>query len=168
MVYVMKIYVDGGCRGNGKPWAIGAAGAVVTTRSGAVSSYSGGCLPYDPRPSNQRAEIQAIIYALEKAIAIDRTLRTNPWLEVKIYSDSQYAVSCMNKWIYKWRRNGWINAAGNPVANQDLIREADRLDDDVRELGSVEYHWISREENHEADAYVNEIMDDHERDLCDC
>ena len=28
MVFIMEFYVDGGCRDNGKPWAIGAAAAV--------------------------------------------------------------------------------------------------------------------------------------------
>lgn len=168
MVYIMRIYVDGGCRGNGKPWAIGSAVAVFKTKSGAILLSHGGCLPNDPRPSNQRAEITAIIYALEKALSIRSTLQNGPWLDVKIYSDSQYAVSCMNEWVYKWRMNGWVNAAGNPVANQDLIRKADELDDDIREVGTVEYCWIPREENHEADEYANEMMDNHEEGQCRC
>lgn len=168
MVYIMRIYVDGGCRGNGKPWAIASAAAVFKDKSGATILTYGSCLPHDPRPSNQRAEIAAIIFALQKALSIQSTLRTSPWLDVKIYSDSQYAVSCLNEWVYKWRRNGWINAAGNPVVNQDLIKQADALDDDIRELGNVEYCWISREENQEADEAANEFMDEHEDGCCDC
>jgi ribonuclease HI len=34
-----------------------------------------------------------------------------------IFSDSRYAVNCMNKWVYKWASNGWTNARGDEVAN---------------------------------------------------
>lgn len=63
----------------------------------------------------------------------------DPFLRVEIFSDSKYAVGCMTEWIYKWSRNGWRNAAGNQVANQDLIRKASDLDDRLRVKGVVEY-----------------------------
>jgi ribonuclease HI len=65
----------------------------------------------------------------------------------------------MNEWIYKWTRNGWRNASGNEVANRELIEEASDLDDQVKELGSVEYIWIPRAENEEADEACNRAMD---------
>ena len=67
----------------------------------------------------------------------------------------------MTDWIYKWAENGWINAAGNEVANRDLIEKASRLDDRLKEEGSVKYIWIPRAENAIADEFVNEIMDDY-------
>lgn len=165
MVYIVRIYVDGGCRRNGQSDAIGAAAVVVKSKRGGIIDSYGSCLPDYPHPTNQRAEITAIIHALQKVIDIDGSLRTNPWLDVKIYSDSKYAVSCMNQWIQKWSENGWVNAAGNPVANQDLIKQADNIEAYVRELGSLEYCWIPRIENQEADECVNELMDDHEQGL---
>jgi ribonuclease HI len=68
----------------------------------------------------------------------------------------------MNDWVYKWTKNGWRNAAGNEVANRDLIEEACDLDDRLKEEGSVEYIWIPREQNEEADRYCNQAMDDEE------
>ena len=82
-------------------------------------------------------------------------------------SDSRYAVDCMNTWIYKWSKNGWVNAAGREIANYDLITKASGLDDDVKELGEVTYVWIPREENEEADEACNECMDKMERDYDD-
>jgi len=159
MVYIMEIYVDGGCRGNGKPDSIGAAAAVFRRKWG-KSDYWTRVLPRWPPPTNQRAEISAIILALEQALEEYANLDGNPWLDVKIYSDSKYAIGCMTDWVYKWSTNGWRNAAGNEVANRDLIEEASDLGDRLKEEGKVEYIWIPREDNDEADRICNEAMDD--------
>jgi ribonuclease HI len=66
MVYVMEIYIDGGCRGNGQPGAIGAAAAVFKHRYGHKAWTR--VLPRYPPPTNQRAEITAIIMALQQAL----------------------------------------------------------------------------------------------------
>jgi ribonuclease HI len=161
MVYHMQIYVDGGCRRNGRSDAIGAAAAVIKLKWGRYKTWTKN-LPngfYDTAPTSQRAEISAIILALELALEKYSQLFTNPFFDVKIYSDSQYAVNCMSEWIHKWSNNGWINSAGNPVANQDLIREASDLDDRVRELGHVKYIWIPREQNDMADEACNQALD---------
>ncbi|KAI3328833.1 hypothetical protein F4824DRAFT_506163 [Ustulina deusta] len=57
----MEFYVDGGCRGNGQPGVIGAA---------ANSKWKSQHLPRYPTPTNQRAEITAIIIALEWTLEI--------------------------------------------------------------------------------------------------
>ncbi|KAL5340894.1 ribonuclease H-like domain-containing protein [Aspergillus crustosus] len=125
MVYPLKIYTDGGCRNNGKPNPIGAAAASVA-------------LPTDPRPTSQRAEITGIILALQRALQRSKALNTCPRLQVTVYSDSRYAVNCMNEWIYKWIGNGWVNAARKEVVNRDLLKQASELDDEVKGLGSGE------------------------------
>jgi len=55
-------------------------------------------------------EVMAVIRALE-AIA-------GP---VHVVSDSTYVVNCFrDRWWEGWKRRGWRNTAGKPVANQDL------------------------------------------------
>ncbi|KAI0906556.1 ribonuclease H-like domain-containing protein [Ustulina deusta] len=159
MVYVMEFYVDGGCRGNGKPWAIGAAACIMMKRHGSYASQSLE-LPRDPEPTNQRAEMTAIIMALEWALKRYHELDSNPRLAVRIHSDSRYAINCMDNWIYKWTRNGWVNSSGYEVANRDLIEEASDLDDRLQELGSVDYIWIPRSENQAADELCNDKLDE--------
>ena len=159
MVYVMEFYVDGGCRGNGNTGAIGAAACILKTRYGSSFCETRALPRYSVVPTNQRAEITAIIIALEWALRKYQELDTSPRLDVRIHSDSRYAIGCMSQWIYKWTRNGWLNAAGYEVANRDLIEEASNLDDDVSNLGSVEYIWVPREENEEADEACNDKLD---------
>ena len=158
MVYTMKIYVDGGCRNNGKPGAIGAAAAVFQFKYDHQQCYTRE-LPESPTPTNQRAEITAIILALQQALKRYKSLDSDPYLDVTIYSDSRYAVNCMNEWIYKWSRNGWKNSTGAEVVNRDLIQKASDLDDLLAKEGDVRYVWVPREENNDADKYCNEVMD---------
>ena len=159
MVYIMEIYVDGGCRGNGRPGAIGAAAAVFKKRYGKTRGYTRTLSSYPEEITNQRAEIEAIILGQEMALQKYQELDSNPYLEINIHSDSKYAVGCMTEWIYKWCRNGWKNSAGYEVANRDLIERASDLDDKLKEEGDVKYIWIPREENDEADRLCNENMD---------
>ncbi|KAJ5464748.1 ribonuclease H-like domain-containing protein [Penicillium daleae] len=111
MVYPMEIYTDGGCRGNRRPGAIGAAAAVFKTKYG---KYRGRIrvLPSYPPPTNQRAEITAIIVALEEALAKFRKLDTNPHLDVRVYSDSRYAFERGGK------RRVWIPREENEIADR--------------------------------------------------
>ena len=57
-----------------------------------------------------------------------------------------------------------MNAAGNQVANRDLIEEASDLDDKVKELGTVDYVWIPKDENQDADEAVNGRLDEMENE----
>jgi ribonuclease HI len=55
-------------------------------------------------------EITAVLRALE---AIDGP--------VLVMSDSTYVVNCFrDRWWEGWRRRGWRNVAGKPVANRDI------------------------------------------------
>ena len=55
----------------------------------------------------------------------------------------------------KWEENGWTNSKGVPVSNQDLIRKADSLRTEIENWGEVEFQYISREDNQEADELAN-------------
>jgi ribonuclease HI len=159
MVFIMDIKVDGGCRGNGRPGAIGAAAAVFLRKDGQPSKIFISRLPASTRPTNQRAEIYAIIIALEQALIKYNNLTFRPILDVTIMSDSKYAIKCINEWIYKWCANGWKTSAGYEVANRDLIERMSELDDEIRECGDVRYTFIPRTENEIADEACNEAMD---------
>ena len=160
MTYFIEIYVDGGCRGNGKPGSYGAAAACFKLRSGRWKDWGGRIEKTErPRPTNSRAEIIAIIIALRQALQKYDNLNNYPRLEVKIHSDSQYAIGCIRDWVYKWRQNGWISVAGNPIANQDLIEEASDLNERLEDLGTVEYKYVPRAENEHADRVCRDVMD---------
>jgi ribonuclease HI len=162
MPYKMVFQVDGACRSNGRPYATGASAAVLLRRNRSVSRIWSAVLSSRCPPTNQRAEIIAIILALRAAIQVDRELDIRARLDVVIETDSQYAVCCMTRWMRKWRQNGWVNSKGMAVANRDLLEEADELEDHLLELGEVVYRWIPRRENGEADKFCNKALDEEE------
>ncbi|KAK2812598.1 hypothetical protein FQN50_001242 [Emmonsiellopsis sp. PD_5] len=157
MVYRMEIHVDGGCRRNGYSDAIGAAAAVRELRWG--SKYFSRTQRLSYKPTNQRAEITAIILGIQMALDAYDELDSYPRLDVTIYSDSRYAVGCMTDWVYKWSNNGWVNSRNVRVSNKNLIQKASALDDKLSELGKVTYCWIPRSENELADKHCNEELD---------
>ena len=159
MVLIMEFYVDGGCRGNGQPDAIGAAAAVRQYRDGGELHRTCQLESYYHKATNQRAEILAIILALEWAMEFYENSNTSPRIDVTIHSDSKYAVNCMNQWIAKWSRNRWTTSVGGSVANQDLLQEAIEAEDRVLDVGNVVYKWVPRHKVNGADKKCNAELD---------
>ena len=159
MPYNLVMYVDGGCRGNGYHWAYGACACIVVRRRGPDKVITSR-LPEWPQPTNQRAELQAIILALEHAVDVRERLDNYPYLQVTIHTDSSYAYGCMTKWYQKWQENGFVNARGYEVTNRDLIERALDLESDVLDHGNVVWEWIPRCDNTVADEAVNDELDD--------
>ena len=57
---------------------------------------------------------------------------------VQVYTDSQYLKNGLTKWVAGWKRRGWRKADGQPVLNQDLWMELDRL----YGAHTVSFHWV--------------------------
>ena len=113
-ISIFEIFTDGSCKSLGSVrfggWSFIAlrGGEFLYRASGGVQDTT-----------NQRMELLAIRNALEYA-----SLNRRPNEKVIIYSDSAYAINCYQKeWYEGWRRNGWLNANKQPVANQDLWEE---------------------------------------------
>ncbi|RMY04340.1 hypothetical protein D0868_06994 [Hortaea werneckii] len=114
----IRIYTDGSSLSNGRGDSamagVGVFFGPMDTRN--ISEGLEGS-----KQTNQRAELTAILRALEVAPK-DR--------KVIILSDSNYAIKCTNDWYLNWRRNGWVNASKKPVENRDLIQKVvDILED---------------------------------------
>ena len=157
----MVMYVDGGCRGNGQPGAFGACACFVVRRWGQNKTFAWRLPAWsDPVPTNQRAELRAIIMALKHAIEKRGELDNNPYMHVTIHTDSRYAHGCMTNWYRKWQDNGFINSLGNEVVNRDLIERALELESDISDHGNVIWEWIPRSDNTVADEAANDEMDE--------
>lgn len=62
--------------------------------------------------TNNMAELNSIIIGLQ-------SLKFK--CKVKVLTDSNYSLQCVNSWIPKWYSNGWKTSKGEDVKNKDLI-----------------------------------------------
>ncbi|KAI1139275.1 ribonuclease H-like domain-containing protein [Hypoxylon sp. FL0543] len=161
MVIVMNFYVDGGCRGNGTSWAIGAAAACTWSSLDQVWIARTEHLDtWQYRATNHRAEVLAVIIALQWSLRRLSRLTPNSDIEINIFSDSSSVVNTMRSWIHSWFANGWVDSRGGQVAHQDLLRQALVLDHEVSESATINYIQIPRELNRIADAACNDALDE--------
>ncbi|EPX72527.1 ribonuclease H Rnh1 [Schizosaccharomyces octosporus yFS286] len=120
------VYTDGSSLGNGKHGAVAGCGV-----------YFG---PGDPRnlserlltgeQTNNRAELQAIIHALENTSG-----------DVIIRADSKYSIQALTVWNQKWKKTNYMTSSSTPVKNVDLITRATHLMEDRNvQLEYVEGH----------------------------
>lgn len=78
--------------------------------------------------------------------AAHQAMLTLPGL-LLIVSDSSYVVNAFNRnWWKGWQRKGWVNAAGDPVANRDLWEPF--VADYLARSGEVRFAWIKGHSNH--------------------
>ncbi|KAK4112995.1 ribonuclease H-like protein [Canariomyces notabilis] len=131
---VLVVYTDGSSLGNGRSGA-----------SAGVGVYFG---PNDPRnvserlegpvQTNQRAELTAILRALEK---VDETQ------DIELRTDSKYSIQCVTEWYINWEKNGWMTNGG-AVKNQDLVRAIRaKLEQREQKGGLTQFIWVKGHNN---------------------
>ncbi|KGY15448.1 hypothetical protein PABG_11761 [Paracoccidioides brasiliensis Pb03] len=106
----LRIYTDGSSLRNGRMGAKAGVGVYFGPgdKSRNVSEPLKGS-----RQTNQRAELTAIIRALDIAPR---------HRDVTIFTDSKYAINCVTVWFVNWQRNKWMTSEDKPVENKDLIQ----------------------------------------------
>jgi len=124
----MKIYVDGGSRGNPGP----SAAAYVIKNGAKFVSWNGVYLGNDK--TNNFAEYQAIRLGLLKAIELDIRI-------VEIFSDSQLVVEQLNN---RWK-----------TKSPSIVKQINEINELLTNFSSFKISYISRENNQIADFLVN-------------
>lgn len=125
------IYTDGGARGNPGPAAIG---LVIYLNKKLVKKYS----KFIGEATNNQAEYQAVIYGLEQA----RRIKAE---EIDFYLDSELLVEQLNR--------------RSKIKNLELGRLFVKIWNLTQSFKKVNFHYIPREKNKEADALVNLALD---------
>ncbi|WP_066381014.1 MULTISPECIES: ribonuclease HI [unclassified Anabaena] len=118
---IESIYTDGACTGNPGP---GGWGVVVYFNDGSIHEMGEAA----SHTTNNKMEMQAAIAALKFFHASGQTQ------PITLYTDSEYLINCVTKWVKGWKRKGWKKADGNPVQNQDLLEILD-------ELNTMQVNW---------------------------
>jgi ribonuclease HI len=142
---IVKIHPDGACSNNGKPGARMGCGIVARFSPDAGRTYpvkrEWSHAPQDKEHTNNRAELHAVIYALER---VQRDRR--PTISVLLYTDSKYTLGVL---FQRWNAN----------VNTDLIQRALAL---IRQFERVDgYHVPGHSgyaENERADQLAREAI----------
>lgn len=144
---MLTIYADGACSGN--PGPAGAAIVVLTDSAGTLVEFSNRQKALGTA-TNQIAELEAAIMALD--FALDQP----PSMPVTVRSDSQYVVKGINEWMSGWIKNGWRNAAKQPVANKDIWLVIVQKLDEIRTARrqSITFAWVK---GHSTDPFNNRV-----------
>lgn len=111
---IQSIYTDGACTGNPGP---GGWGVVAYFSDGKIHEM-GDAASYT---TNNKMEMQAAIAALNFFHASGQA---EP---ITLYTDSEYLINCVTKWLPGWKKRGWKKADGKPVQNQELLELLDQL-----------------------------------------
>lgn len=135
----LKIFTDGGARGNPGPAAIGIV--IKNSESGEVVLK---CSSYLGETTNNQAEYQALILALQKAKGVFKMHKINKG-KIDCFLDSELVVKHLNH-EYKIKDEGL----------QPLFLQVWNL---MLDFDSVTFTHIRREKNKEADKLVNEELD---------
>ncbi|CAG8516780.1 10916_t:CDS:2 [Funneliformis caledonium] len=131
----LKVWTDGSARSNGKDEARAGVGVYWGENDPRNVSER---LP-GPRQTNNRAEIMAVIRALE-------TCPDNN-VPLEIRTDSKYTINAYTSWIPRWEKdNKWKTANNKDVENKELFQRLVKLTR-ARHAGVLE--------NEEADRLAN-------------
>ena len=133
---MIEIFTDGACSGNPGP---GGWGAILRSGDTEKELFGGERLT-----TNNRMEMTAVIEAL-------RALKKP--VAAKVHTDSQYVQKGISEWIHGWKRRGWKTAAKEPVKNEDLWRELDRL----AAQHKIEWIWVKGHAGHPENERADEL-----------
>ena len=106
----VSVFTDGSSINNGKPNAKGGYGVWFSDND--IRNISVPLL--EDNPTNNKAELQAIISALQILI-LEKSTNKN----IFIYSDSNYCIQAITKWSKNWSKNNWMTKNNTPVTNKD-------------------------------------------------
>ena len=132
----MHIYTDGSCLNNGKPNAMAGYGVYFgkdDKRNISLPLTNG-------KPTNNRAELKAIIEAIKQCIPILEKRNE----QIIIHTDSEYSKKCFGNYGRKCASNFWKDKNGDFIPNHDLIKEGLQY---FRKYSLLELHHVKAHTN---------------------
>ena len=107
----VTIYCDGAC----EPNPGNAGSGIVVYRAGKLAELWYGL--YNPKGTNNTAELNALYHALHMAEA-----EIEAGNSVEVCSDSAYSINCIRLWAPGWEKRGWTKPGGE-IRNLKLIQD---------------------------------------------
>ena len=147
----LKIFTDGGCKGNPGPGGWAYVMILKTFQGESIAAKNKGA---EKDTTNNRMELTAVISALRALKTMDVPRKAI------VLTDSQYVQKGITEWIRVWKRNSWRTSDKKPVKNQDLWVELNSLAEEF----SIEWEWVrghaGNEYNEMCDRMTQEAIED--------
>jgi ribonuclease HI len=128
----LVIYADGGARGNPGPAAVGIV--IYNEKMEVIKRY----FKVIGKATNNQAEYQAVIYALKQA----KKMKAE---EIDFYLDNKLLVDQINRRA--------------KIKNMELAKSFVKVWNLIQGFKKVNFYYIPREKNKEADKLVNYALD---------
>lgn len=145
----LVIYTDGACSNNGKANAKAGIGIHFSKRNN--TPYNDTSQAFTDKPTNQRAELKAILVALQ--------IVQNYSHKIIIYTDSEYSINCVTKWFPNWVKQNKVDDKKNIDLIKPIYRYLRALSIEFRHINS---HTGLQDEhslgNEEADRLANAAL----------
>ncbi len=132
------IFSDGACLGNPGP---GGYGTIVAFEEQVIEL--GGS---EKHTTNNRMEITGALEGL-------KSLQTGSLVD--LYTDSQYLINGITKWIHGWIKKNWQTADGSAVSNEDLWQDLYKTIQQKRL--TINWHYVRGHAGTPANERVDEI-----------
>ncbi len=138
----ITIFSDGSSLGNPGP---GGWGTIIHIHKGGEVWELGGS---DKKTTNNRMEMTAVIEALN-------FLDTQKLEEaaITVFTDSQYLINGITKWVFGWAENGWMTKNKVSVLNKDLWQKLLAVSKDKE----IEWHYVEGHAGIAGNERVDEI-----------
>jgi ribonuclease HI len=127
----IELFTDGACSGNPGPGGWGAILRHTTAAKTHEKEFNGG----EAQTTNNRMEMQAVIEGLS---ALKERCR------VTVYTDSQYVIDGVTKYMRNWKLNGWRTSTKKEVKNIDLWEQLDTL----LPQHDIQWMWVRGHNGH--------------------
>lgn len=146
----VKLFTDGNCENNGKPYARAGSGVYFVKDDKPVKVFA----RVPGRQTNGRAEVFGLAVGLNATLDID---------SITIRPDAQYILNGVTDptWLKHWRVNGWKKSGGGTVANIDLWKLVDKLLELRKTLGREEptFEWAAAHSGIEGNELADRAAD---------
>ncbi len=95
--------------------------------------------------THQGAELYAIYKAIKKVV------KAYAFNKLMVYTDSQYSIDCVTKWIVEWKKNNWKTSKNKDVLHSKIIKNIDKYLSDYSGKIEIKYVPTKSEGNIDAD-----------------
>lgn len=154
-----KIMLDSESMLTDKIINIATDGSFRKSRKTGSSAWAGGYIA-QTNPPRQRVEGgYGGTNNIGELTAIKMAIEDFPDVDLRIYSDSEYSIKAIDFWSQKWVKNGWKTALGDPVKNQEIIKEILGLKVARTQKGLMtSLEWVRGHNGHELNEQIDTLV----------